>query len=85
VRPDPRPVQPSTVLARSRTLRAGSAGAADCAATSLTAAARGALPGRQVGTWRNRGTGSVLVPINANGARPCPQQICINMSVSTCP
>ncbi len=28
VRPDPRPVQPSTVLARSRTLRAGSAGAA---------------------------------------------------------
>src|SRR5215469_8678613 len=44
VRPDLRSVQPSTVLARSRTLRAGSAGAADCAATSLTAAARGALP-----------------------------------------
>src|SRR5207244_6551791 len=40
----PRPVQPSTVLARSRTLCAGSAGAAACAAASLTAAARGALP-----------------------------------------
>jgi hypothetical protein len=49
VRPDLRPVQPSTVLARSRTLRAGSAGAADCAATSLTAAARGALPGGRSG------------------------------------
>jgi hypothetical protein len=45
---DPRPVQPSTVLARSRTLRAGSAGAA--VATSLTAAARGALPEGKVGT-----------------------------------
>ena len=44
VRPDPRPVQPSTVLALSRTLRAGSAGAAAGAAASLTAAARGALP-----------------------------------------
>src|SRR2546429_1739749 len=44
VRPEPRPVQPSTVLAPSRTLRAGSAGAAACAAASLTAAARGALP-----------------------------------------
>jgi hypothetical protein len=43
VRPDIRPVQPSTVLARSRTLRAGSAGAA-FAAASLTAAVRGALP-----------------------------------------
>ena len=42
--PDPRPVQPSTVLARSRTLRAGCAGAAAFAAASLTAAARGALP-----------------------------------------
>ena len=50
MRPDPRPVQPSTVLARSRTLRAGSAGAAAKAAASLTAAARGALPNRQVGT-----------------------------------
>jgi hypothetical protein len=45
VPPDPRPVQPSTVLARSRTLRAGSAGAAVAAA----AAARGAVRG-QVGT-----------------------------------
>jgi hypothetical protein len=44
VRPDPRSVQPSTVLALSRTLRAGSAGAAAVAAASLTAAARGALP-----------------------------------------
>src|SRR5262249_14315614 len=44
VRPDLRPVQPSTGLARSRTLRAGSAADADWAATSLTAAARGALP-----------------------------------------
>src|SRR5258708_19562051 len=35
----------STVLALSRTLCAGSAGAAAFAATSLTAAARGALPG----------------------------------------
>ena len=50
MRPDPRPVQLSTVLARSRTLRAGSADAADCAAASLTAAARGALPASQVGT-----------------------------------
>jgi transposase-like protein len=41
VPPDPRPVQPSTVLARSRTLRAGSAGAAAFAPASLTAAARG--------------------------------------------
>src|SRR5438132_14435313 len=40
----PRPVQPGTVLALSRTLRAGSAGAAAFAAASLTAAARGALP-----------------------------------------
>jgi hypothetical protein len=44
VPPDDRPVQPSTVLARSRALRAGFAGAAAVAATSLTAAARGALP-----------------------------------------
>ena len=49
VRPDPRPVQPSTVLALSRTLRAGSAGAAAFAAASLTAAAR-CSAGRQVGT-----------------------------------
>jgi hypothetical protein len=85
VPPEPRPVQFSTVLARSRALRArlrrcrrlrGSILDCRCARRS----ARG-----QVGTWRNRGTGSVLVPINANGARPCPQRICINMSVSTCP
>jgi transposase-like protein len=44
VRPDHRPVQPSTVLALSRTLRAGCAGATTFAAASLTAAARGALP-----------------------------------------
>ena len=49
MRPDPRPVQPSTVLALSRTLRAGSAGAAAFAAASLTAAARGALPGGRSG------------------------------------
>ena len=48
VPPDPRPVQPSTVLAWSRTLRAGSAGAA-LAAASLTAAARGALPAGRSG------------------------------------
>ena len=57
VRPDPRPVQPSTVLARSRTLRAGSADAAAFAAASLTAAARGALPegrsGRRDGHFRS--------------------------------
>jgi hypothetical protein len=39
----------STVLALSRTLCAGSAGAAAFAATSLTAAARGALPGGRSG------------------------------------
>jgi hypothetical protein len=44
VRPDLRPIQLSTVLARSRTLRAGCTGAAAEAAASLTAAARGALP-----------------------------------------
>jgi hypothetical protein len=53
----PQPVQPSTVLARSRTLRAGSAGAAAVAAASLTAAARGALPqgrsGRRDGHLRS--------------------------------
>ena len=48
--PDPRPVQPSTVLALSRTLLAGSADAAACAAPSLTAAARGALPAGRAGT-----------------------------------
>ena len=57
MRPDPRPVQPSTVLALSRTLRAGSAGAAAFAAASLTAAARGALPigrsGRRDGPVRS--------------------------------
>jgi hypothetical protein len=57
VQPDPRPVQLSTVLALSRTLRAGSAGAAACAAASLTAAARGALPdgrsGRRDGQFRS--------------------------------
>jgi hypothetical protein len=58
VPPDPRPVQPSTVLALSRTLRAGSAaGAAAFAAASLTAAARGALPegrsGRRDGRFRS--------------------------------
>ena len=57
VRHDPRPVQPSTVLALSRTLRAGSAGAAAFAAASLTAAARGALlearSGRRDGRFRS--------------------------------
>jgi hypothetical protein len=56
VLPDPQPVQPSTVLAQSRTLR-GSAGAAAVAAASLTAAARGALPdgrsGRRDGRFRS--------------------------------
>jgi putative transposase len=49
VPPDPRPVQLSTVLALSRTLRAGSAGAARSALASLTAAARGALPSGRSG------------------------------------
>ena len=40
---DLRPFQPSTVPARSRTLRAGFAGAAAKTAASLTVAARGAL------------------------------------------
>ena len=62
MRPDPRPVQPSTVLALSRTRRAGSAGAIACTAASLTAAARGALPegrsGRRDGRFRsNKGMG----------------------------
>src|SRR6266481_5291820 len=53
----------STVLALSRTLCAGSAGAAAFAATSLTAAARGALPGgrsgRRDGRFRsNKGMGT---------------------------
>jgi hypothetical protein len=52
---------------------------------SLTAATRGVTRPRQVGTWRNRGTGSVLVPINANGARPCLNRLSINMLVSMCP
>ena len=55
--PDRQPIQPSTVLALSRTLRAGCAGAAAFAATSLTAAARGALPdgrsGRRDGRFRS--------------------------------
>ena len=54
--PDTQPVQPSTVLARSRTQRAGCAGAA-VAAASLTATARGALPegrsGRRDGRFRS--------------------------------
>ena len=58
MRPDPRPVQPSTVLALSRTLRAGSAGAVRVrGGASLTAAARGALPegrsGRRDGHFRS--------------------------------
>ena len=55
--PDRQPIQPSTVLGLSRTLRAGCAGAAAFAATSLTAAARGALPdgrsGRRDGRFRS--------------------------------
>src|SRR3984893_1810321 len=52
----------SSVLALSRTVCAGSAGAAGFAATSLTAAARGALPGgrsgRRDGRFRsNKGMG----------------------------
>jgi len=54
VPPDLRPVQPSAVLARSRTLRAGFAGAAAFAAASLTAAARGALPEGRSGRWDGR-------------------------------
>ena len=63
MRPDPRPVQPSTVLARSRTLRAGSTGAA--LAASLTAAAPGALPEGQVGTkgWSSRSNKGMLLLI----------------------
>src|SRR5580700_5652064 len=67
VRPDPRLVQPSTVLALSRTLRAGSAGAAAFAAASLTAAARGALPegrsGRRDGRFRSN-KGMLLIDLN---------------------
>ena len=56
------PGKGSTVLARSRTLRAGSADAAAFAAASLTAAARGALPGgrsgqRDGGFRSNKGMG----------------------------
>ena len=67
MRPDPRPVQPSTVLALSRTLRAGSAGAAAFAAASLTGAARGALPegrsGRRDGRFRSN-KGMLLIDLN---------------------
>src|SRR5580700_1143872 len=67
VRPDPRLVQPSTVLALSRTLRAGSAGAAAFAAAPLTAAARGALPegrsGRRDGRFRSN-KGMLLIDLN---------------------
>jgi hypothetical protein len=49
VLPDPRPVQATTVLALATPLRAGFAGAAAVAATSLTAAARRSA-GSQVGT-----------------------------------
>ena len=67
MRPDPRPVQPSTVLARSRTLRAGSAGAADI--LDCRCARRSAR--RQVGTkgWsfpiKQRDTAIDLKPTNA--------------------
>ena len=44
MRPDPRPVQPRTVLAVSRTPSAGSAGDTAVAVASLTAAALGAVP-----------------------------------------
>jgi hypothetical protein len=62
--PDRRPVQPSTVLARPRTLCAGSAGAHRVRGASLTAAARGALPkgksGRRDGrSDRTRGCCSI--------------------------
>src|SRR5207248_2541270 len=67
VLPDPRPVQPSTVLALSRTLRAGSAGAAAFAAASLTAAVRGALPegrsGRRDVRFRSN-KGMLLIDLN---------------------
>jgi hypothetical protein len=48
---------------------------------SLTAAARGVTGPMQVGTWRNRGTGIVLVPRNANGARPCPRAVSMSASM----
>ena len=67
MRPHPRLVQPSTVLALSRTLRAGSAGDAAFAAASLTAAARGALPegrsGRRDGRFRSN-KGMLLIDLN---------------------
>jgi hypothetical protein len=75
VRPDPRPVQPSTVLALSRTLRAGSAGAAAFAAASLTAAARGALPegSRDEEMVLFRSNKGIALDLNFNRARlPCP-------------
>jgi hypothetical protein len=50
---------------------------------SLTASARGVTSHGQVGTWRNRGTGIVAGPRNANGARPCPRAT--SMSASMCP
>ena len=57
----------STVLALSRTLCAGSAGAAAFAAASLTAAARGALPegrsGRRDGRFRSN-KGMLLIDLN---------------------
>jgi len=73
VLPEPRPVQPSTVLALSRTLRAGSAGAAAGAAASLTAAARGALPGGRSGRRDGRfpiEQRDVALGLKSIGARP---------------
>jgi len=55
--PSSRSAERGAVLALSRTLRAGCAGAAACAPASLTAAARGALPegrsGRRDGRLRS--------------------------------
>jgi hypothetical protein len=85
VRPDPRLVQPSTVLALSRTLRAGSAGAAAFAAASLTAAARGALPegrsGRRDGRFRSN-KGMLLIDLN-EPHHPHHDQL-LNLTHTTC-
>ena len=82
--PDPRPVQPSAVLALSRTLRAGSADAAASAAASLTATARGALPegrsGRKDGPARsNKG---MLLLIEPN-QRPLAMTNLLNLTHTT--
>ena len=83
--PDLRPVQSSAMLARSRTLRAGCAGAAAVAPASLTAAARCALPkgrsGRRDGHFRSN-KGMLLIDLNIR-QRPLYMTNLLNLTHAT--